>query len=286
MTIAAAKIPQEVFKDLMELLEHSPWLKHYYNPLIELWNFCDLSEQQKLLKELLFRFRFIDSFQLDEIGREVAKHISQKLGLKPINTKIAAISDNDKPDGSVAGIQFLKNKFSIHDNWKESNFISSITSAAHNAKNNDNIILFDDFIGSGKTINNKLSYFKLTLKERKIKLNSLRVVSFAAMDFGLKKIKEDSGLDAFSVIVLKKGITECNSPEEAEKKINLMIDLEKKLKPTMRGLKIRDHSLGYGRSETLFQISGYNCPNNLFPIFWWPLDKDLIRRDTLFNRAK
>lgn len=286
MSIAAAKIPPEAFSDLMDLLERSSWLKYYYNSLIELWNFCDLNDQQQLLKELFLRFSFIDSFQLDEIGKKIAKHICQDLDLKPINTKIVAIADSNKPDGSVAGVQFLKNKFSVHDNWKEQNFISSITSAAYDAKNNDNIILFDDFIGSGKTINDKLVYFRKTLAERKIRIKSLNVISFAAMSFGLIKIKEDSGLDVFTAIELKKGITEFNTPEEAEKKIKLMTDLEHKLKPTMKGLKLRDHHLGYGRSEALFQISGYNCPNNLFPIFWWPLDKDSIQRNTLFNRAR
>ncbi|WP_458773197.1 phosphoribosyltransferase-like protein [Aeromonas caviae] len=46
-----------------------------------------------------------------------------------------------------------------------------------------------------------------------------------------------------------------------------------------------DYSLGYDRSETLYCAINDNCPNNVFPIFWWPKLANGEQYETLFHRV-
>lgn len=288
MTIAAEKINQTAFEDIYELMEDHVWLRTTRSALLKLWNMCDEREQQKLLKDLFGRFTFIDSSELKKISRLVVEKITKGWGFQPGNTYIAAIAEENEVDGSIGGIQYLKNKFHSFDGWKEDYFYSSIGVAANTIRTNDNLILFDDFIGSGKTLVNKITYLQKTLRERKIKLNSLKVVAFAGMQHGISEISNTfrNDLEVYSVILLKKGISDYEKQSEIEVKKELMIKLEKKLGEKFKKLKLKDHHLGYKMSETLFQIDDYNCPNNLFPVFWWPIMADNTRNETLFNRIR
>ena len=52
--------------------------------------------------------------------------------------------------------------------------------------------------------------------------------------------------------------------------------------------KISDNnmpSLGYGEIEALYKRENGNTPNNVFPIFWWPRDKNELKRSTIMTRV-
>jgi hypothetical protein len=285
MNIAAEKINEAAFNDIYGMLEQYSWLKYYLNGLIELWNMCDEKEQQELIKELLSRFVFIEGRQLSTIANDIVKKIDEwKFDVS--RTYIAAIADKNEVDGSIAGLQFMKNKFDSTKGWNESRFYPSITKAANEIRNNDNLILFDDFLGSGKTIIKKIFYLRQCLDQRSISLNTLKVVVYAGMEFGVNKVISECNIEVYCHTVLKRGITDFESESSIEVKKLLMKSLESKLSKKFKGLKLQDHSLGYKESETLFQIQDYNCPNNLFPIFWWPTLQGQIARKTLFQRIR
>lgn len=285
MSIAAIKIDETAFTDIFELLNKNEWLKQYTDPLMELWNLCDSRQQQILIKDLFQRFTFIDGYKLESLSKKLVEKVGE-WGFNPPNTLIAAIANKDEVDGSIAGLQFIKNKFDSTKGWKESYFYSSITKAANEVRNNDNLVLFDDFIGSGKTLEKKLVYLKKTLAERKIQLNELKIIAYAGMFFGIQHIKDACEVEVYCPIQLKKGITGFEDESSIENKKLLMRNLEGKLNPKFKKLKLIDHSLGYKESETLFQIHGYNCPNNVFPIFWWPTLSGNKTRKTLFQRIR
>ena len=43
--------------------------------------------------------------------------------------------------------------------------------------------------------------------------------------------------------------------------------------------------LGWGKAEALYSRHRGNCPNNVFPIFWWPASKGNILRKPIFPRT-
>lgn len=284
MSIAAKKINKDACHAIIDLIYSSPWLKKQSDALMDLWNLCNTGEQQSLLSELFDRFTFINSEQLEEIAKNIVKFISNK-DITSVNTYIIATADSGEVDGSTAGIQYLKNKFPSSKNWTTRNFYTSINDGIDCLQNKCSIILFDDFIGTGKTIIRKVNFVKEQIEKNKIKPQNLFVISFAAMEFGVVNIKENTGVDVYTPKLLKKGITDFESPDMVEYKKQLMLEIENNLSVKFKRLHLSDHNLGYLRSEALFQIQGYNCPNNVFPIFWWPKLNDGSYRETIFKRA-
>ncbi len=285
MSILAQKIDEDTFNDLYILMNKHRWLQISQKAVIELWNLCDVNDQRELLKELLNRFILLDSYELDEIGKKLYEKTIE-FSFPVDRTYFVAVADGIEVDGSVTGLDMIKNKFPASDGWKESNFISNIVSFSHDVLSNSNVILFDDFIGSGTKIGRKLKYFLEKMEERKIKIPQLKVFSFAAMELGVKHITDLYKVEVFSPIILKRGITDYNNETESNEKIKLMKSLEKKLSPKIKKLKLDIHSLGYKESEALFGIHGKNCPNNVFPIFWWPEDLYCRKRNTIFTRVR
>ena len=285
MSMLVETLDPVTLTDIYEVIEKYQWLKKSSSKLAELWELCDERSQQLLIKELLSNFKYVDTYELEETCLLIVNHI-ECLDFKSSNTIICAISDTDEVDGSHSGLQFMKNKFSSHDGWSSRNLFPTIVKAAHELEDNQNIVLFDDFIGTGDTMIKKITYMQGVHDTRGIKSKSLAVVAFAGMKFGVENIKSAFDIDVYSPILLEKGITHYNETAIAKQKIQLMKALESKFQKKFKKLKLEEHSLGYKGSETLFQIQGYNCPNNLFPIFWWPTMKGGKPRLTIFNRLR
>jgi len=285
MNIAAPKVDEDAFNELFQLVNTNLWLKNYQSALIDLWNLCDVIEQRALLSELINRFTIISSYEMANICRTIVKQ-TEKWGVVVGRTFFVAIADPDELDGSTAGLNILKNKFDPTIGWKESHFIPNLAKAAYEVNSNSDIVLFDDFIGTGKKFSRKANWFMNKISERGIKLSSLRVCTFAAMEFGIENFTNETKLEVFTPMPLKKGISDHNNQEVANQKKLLMQQLENKLSPKFKKLRLSDHSLGYNGSESLFNIHEFNCPNNVFPIFWWPMLSNNISRKTVFSRAR
>lgn len=103
------------------------------------------------------------------------------------------------------------------------------------------------------------------------------------MEFALDKI-EKLAISFYSPLILKKGITDFVKSRDGKLHFEHMTNIESKLQPFYKGEAMP--SLGYGGSESLFAIEGINVPNNVFPVFWWPVLKGEIERNTIFKRIR
>jgi hypothetical protein len=279
---ATQPIPHQVFKQLMKLTLMHRWLEKESQALTDLWNLCDIQSEQDLLFDLLSRFKYLDSSHLKEFGEEIATHIVTNWSLGPDDTKIVAVSDKKNADGSLMFIQSLKNKFDSFG-WTEENFIKDIGEGARIAKKDSIVILADDFIGTGKTIQRRYDWYLNKLNERKVTGVNIKVVALAALNTS-KVILNNLGIDYFIPLWLNKGISDHYKGNSLHKAVNDMLYLESLLEENFMGLKLP--SFGFEKSEALFNIESFNIPNNVFPIFWWPVLKGSKRRNTLFKRIR
>jgi hypothetical protein len=120
-------------------------------------------------------------------------------------------------------------------------------------KEDEYILLVDDYIGSGETLFScikKIESINTDLKDKII------VASIAIQHDTIAKIKQP----LHYVDAVKKGISDCYNSPEKEKHIQTMIQLETKL------ISGRNFSLGYEQSEGL--VTMMRTPDNTFPIFW------------------
>ncbi|MDN2699154.1 hypothetical protein O0882_22825 [Janthinobacterium sp. SUN073] len=276
-------MPQDVLQDMFDLIDIQPWIKNHSGELTDLWNICDTREEQLLLKTLISDFCMFD--QQKEIL--ACKKIDEKIqswGLSYKNTWIVATANAGEVDGSTAGLQKLKNKIHPTDDW-HLRTIGNIPAAVAKIKDGDTIVLFDDFIGSGKTMVRKKNWLNSLLEKEKIKEVKYYFLAFSGMKFGIDHIRLNTGCEVYSHISLQKAITEKYDVLEASHMTTTMRTIEAKLGVTYKRKKIAEYSLGYEESEALYCVQNDNCPNNVFPILWWPLLKDGTRLRTLLTRA-
>lgn len=267
------------FAKLTKLNLEFEWLTYKPEALYELWCLSDNNEQQNLIEHLIKNFSFIDGRKLYEASKTLSSQIESVWNLKPNNTFLIATSGDAKPDGSQSIIQNLKNKFSV--NWKESNFYSSLPVGANEILGNSNIVLVDDFIGTGDTISRKLKYLQSTIEKRDLQNITIQIISLAAMAFS-KNVLDELGVEYYSVHWLQKGINELIEVDKRESATQSMEQLETKLQNCYHGRRLPN--FGYKRSEALYALGDNNIPNNVFPIFWWPFYKGELERKTLFRR--
>ena len=257
-------LSRDEFFRLKGIHDVNPWLA-YENVLglYELWDLTTNEVQKELVEFLISHFNYIDSDILREACKDLVYHIENIWNLSPSNTLITAICDNAEPDGSQYILQAMKNKFS--SKWG-SCLYNSITTTAHKVKSHSNLVIIDDFIGTGSKVSRKVKYVKKVFSSNNITDIRIYVCTIAAMKFSEKQFMH-SVEDLYSHIWLLKGISEMAPEDKKERYISEMLSLESKL--SWKDKQHNLYSLGYKQSETLFSIESTNVPNNVFPIFWW-----------------
>ncbi|PLK44357.1 phosphoribosyltransferase [Emticicia sp. TH156] len=272
----------DMFKYLYDIYFDVDWLKDDKDSaFVELWNLTDNDIQKDLIEFLIKKFVVINDELLGTVADGIVEQIISTWSLEATNTKLFAVCEDNTPDGSQALLQFLKNKFKYP--WVAGNFFNNLNAVEDNITDDVNIILIDDFIGTGKTIEYK---YKTVLE--KVRLSGcqnvkVRVATIGKMEFSNEKLSQ-AGIDNYSYYNFKKGISELWNGDNIDTVIAAMEDLERKLKSKSQGRKLSKHRFGYERSEAYFCWGQFNVPNNVFPIFWWPELKNGFRRKTLFSR--
>ena len=145
------------------------------------------------------------------------------------------------------------------------------------------IVLIDEFIGTGKTVLNRMNLINQNLKQSKKKISKIQFIvrTFAATEQGLSVLKS-FGVDAKCILTIKKGISDFYKPKDVIKNLELMKNIESSLADSYFDVNLP--SLGYGQCEALYYREEGNIPNNVFPIFWWPCYKNNIDRVPMFTR--
>lgn len=127
----------------------------------------------------------------------------------------------------------------------------------------DFLILVDDYIGSGKTLNKALSEVN-----KNATINDKYGILTMAIQEEAKNYLDNNGIINYSSLILRKGISDNFISPDLEKKIELMRKIENKIP------KVSKYRLGYEKSEALITLM--RTPNNTFPIFW----KGIIHKGT------
>ena len=271
-------LPEWDFKSIFKLGLQYDWLITCDEGFMELWNSTDGDVNQKrLILYLVHKFLYVDSKKADAYCSMIAHQITKEWGLQSTNTTITAACDNANPDGSQLMVQKLKNRFPFH--WREFDFSNSLPEAVRNMINsNDNLVICDDFVGTGLTIGRKIDYALKIISERHLENVHIHIVSFAAMQFS----KNSIAYPFYSCEWLLKGISENLTGNNLLIATKLMEEMESILNPKIGRQYLP--KFGYKRSESLYNYENDNIPNNVFPIFWWKKYKDNKFRVPMFRK--
>ncbi|SMY36059.1 phosphoribosyltransferase-like protein [Photobacterium andalusiense] len=285
-SIANQVIDREAFYDIIDITDKHQWAKERYDELMNLWDLCYSRDERSLLKELIDDFFVLDKKEERFVSDEINKYFKKK-NLKSDKTFIVSVCDVGKNDGSLSGLKILSQKITPTNEWKDS-YINHISELKGKLNNCSNIVIFDDFIGSGNKIIKKYDWLAKVISNENLNIEKFNIfiVSFTAMKFGIKIIKENLNVEVYCPKELDKGISEKNSIIDRYFKIKLMLKIEKKLSDTYDNRPLSKYSLGYGKSESLYYWENISCPNNVFPIFWWERLKSNEMHKTLLMRVR
>lgn len=280
---SSKKFSSEEIKVWTDLHIAQPWLENKQPEFESLMGLCKSFDEQNLIMNLLYNFTYLRSSELVECLDNISKNIIEVWGLTPKNTLVIAPDNTDYADSSKAVLQQLKSRINRFveegdDHWHTSNFLTSMDSLVSKLNDNiKNIILIDEFVGTGNQMTDNVMLLNEKLEEYEGNKPLIRICVVASMEDGSKKIKELTK-DYFYSTSVKKGISDYYSGEELDRAKALMIRLESELKDGYP-------SLGYSNSEALYGMEGGNTPNNVFPVFWWRDLKNGKKRLTILDRT-
>lgn len=232
------------------------------------------SEQIELILELTERYRWFSLNEYHSQLRILLKELytnflldTNKVFLFPIikpkdelNTKsghaVMYMLDSIKPSlNEYSNIEFVK-----------LNGFEDLEPEKFNLKEDEVLLLVDDFIGSGGTLNSTLQ----ELEKNESINDKFVILSVMIQSDTLGKLNE-SGIKTVIGESTLKGISNFYDGEDLVQKSSIMSEIERLIP------KVKNYRFGFENSEALVTMA--KTPNNTFPIFW----KDFQKKGKLYK---
>lgn len=263
----------EVVNALAEVSASCPWTEDRATRFDALLSRLKNDSEKLLFFKLLGRSYYFDGRQTNLAAGAIAHQIEAEWKLNPDETCLIARDLDEKSSSADAAIQALRTQLN-DDLWPGGQNI--LNSLKYAAESNEwkNIVLIDDYIGSGKKINKKISYIRSIQPFPK----NIYICTFASQNILPYNIPNDCTF--FCYKKLEKGISGTETEEQELSDLNTISDISTRF----HKLK-KPYHYGFEKTEALFLPENLNCPNNVFGIFWHKAYNSKYDKP-LFPRAK
>lgn len=267
-----------------ELALALPWIGRYRRRVDSLLSLLEEAEQARalygpaLIAKLLARFTFLSVDQYEQLLLDMATFIDETFDL---NTTVLCATTADRQKDSAQRVLYdLVSTLAGLGRYKVRSLNRYDAAAKENSCNT--VLLVDEFIGSGRSFAGRARNLRRLFTQKSLPAPAIHGFALAGMTHGLRVIEKE--FESLHVCVaLQKGIQDHSDPSMRGADYSVMSDIETLLTPVYEDVTMP--SLGYAASEALYALHGGSCPNNVFPVFWWPQRVGLIERRPLFPRA-
>ncbi len=242
---------------------------------------CSHWEQQQLICALLNRFDYLPAKRLSKHLNKMVAQIIKVWALPEDRTQIVAMTHDHRADSAQLILQALK-PLLVRDGWGNAKLVNRCDKAREFIKDRPIVVLVDEFAGTGETVCGRLQTIRRSCADKKVLSFEIKVCLVACMEEGKNRI-ERQGVEVYAPLVQKKGISDHYIGNELDQARDNMLQLESLLMQIVKGKSLP--SFGYGEAEALYGAELGNVPNNVFPLFWWPLLRDGRQRNALFMRS-
>lgn len=237
------------------------------------------NEGMNFLNTLIERLVFLTSDDFDCHIYEMAEYIHDSFDL---STTIicAATADHEKDSGQKV-LYDLCSALGVLGHTK----IHSVNRYDHVQKAKiipTDVVLIDEFIGTGRSFLGRSRTMRRQFEASKKHIPKIHGLAIVGMSDGLRGIAH--GFETLGVCKsLLKGIQAMSSDHTKSEEYALMSLFEDHLLDNIAGYELP--RLGDGACEALYSRNLGNCPNSVFPFFWWPKDSAGNFRNPLFARV-
>ncbi|MFK7049060.1 phosphoribosyltransferase [Flavobacterium davisii] len=254
--------------ELDKIFEEKKWKeKENYEKVLEaLSNFSDIifekDEEYDLFLELLREFHWISLNDYYNSCKKLLTEIindldssNQNIYIFPIITK----NQNSKIKSGYLVAYLIKSLIASIENihtYRFEDVNNFVDIGKIKFKKNDVLLLVDDFIGSGETLEECIQDVK--------KANKNIGDKFKILTIAIKKdtyVKLSKKYNIYKKLEILKGISDYNTGDDINEKKLIMRNIENRIFSS-----IDDYSLGFKESESLITL--LRTPDNTFPIFW------------------
>lgn len=278
---------KEVLEAMIQLSKEFPWLLSRSEQFIELYaSFCKNNAEKNLIVELIKRFYFLEDVEFSNSIKYLVEDIVTTPNLVDSETMIVSMTADESSDSGQFVLYFMKPFFEMHG-WRKHITVNAFgkTYKTYNKYKDKrlikNIVIIDEFIGSGKTAFDRYKSIKINFDNSNIPIN-FYIKTVATTNKGLTFLLKND-LNVAAQIVLPRGITDFDTEKTRHANLKRMYKLEESLSKFYEKRSLP--RMGYGQCEALYSRENGNTPNNVFPIFWWPFKSNGQCRKTLFIRA-
>jgi hypothetical protein len=276
------KLDKDLVNALTSLYIDHTWLADRSDEVIELFDFCKDGSEQELLIQLLKLFEFITPERYQECLNSICEKITARWGLKESETMLVSLSANEEADSGQLILYDLRTTLSHRHGWLQTKTVNTFGKAQKFAHTRPNVVLVDEFLGTGRSLVGRITEIRKQFNNKGIQTFNIYACIVAGMSFGLEKVKLETGIDPFSVKVCRKGISDLLPDDKRAEGRTLMTAMEDRLAQQYCGVALP--RFGDGNGEALYGRQSGNCPNTVFPLFWWPRTSDEKVRKTLLSR--
>lgn len=271
---------RELYSKLFKLAFKQTWLAEYQQEVDSLFDECDTDEQVELVSDLLYRFTYLGVDEEEAAISQIAESVIG-LGFPASTIQIVSMSADDDADSGQAVLYALKSQFA-RKRFDDVKLVNTFGKAQRYVLDRPNVVLVDEFVGTGRTLKGRLAALIRDFQNNKgVTDAKFFVYAYAGMRQALESVQAEGLCDVVKFLwVLDRGISDART--DAAPALVAMNALEQKLLPNCHGIDMP--KLGDGGCEALYGRRGGNCPNSVFPVFWWPMNSGRAQRAPLLVR--
>lgn len=275
---------KERFNLMLNIIRSQPWLGDKTDELEHvLFSECQCNTSRQLVSEIIDRFLYINREDNYKLIDSLANEIISKYSDRESSTLITAMGTGSATDSSQLVAYTLK-PIMEKKKWRRHAIINDFGAVYKQYKKtkHNHIVLIDEFVGSGQTVLGRVESIHTQLKNAGVQDYSIAVKVLVSTEFGLGNVTA-AGIDMTAQRLVKKGIDDYYSSEDAAQHRDLMKFVERNLSAEYEGRAMP--SLGYNEAQATYYREDGNTPNSVFPIFWWAFNCDGEDRHVLMTRA-
>lgn len=185
------------FKLLFHLQKEQPWIAKHVDALTTLlFNDCKNDEQHELILNLLGNFEYLSNDKFHALLENLAENIVTDPILNELDTQVVAMAANSAADSSQYVLYGLKPIFEKLGwvNYKHVNSFGSSYKTYKRSVEHKNIVLIDEFVGSGSTLVKRVEAIKKTFSSNGVDDFSVRARVLVATSMGIDYARSE-GID-------------------------------------------------------------------------------------------
>ena len=275
--------------ELSKIIAQHPWLSDKSKEIRNLlFSECETDEHRHLITALISELVHVDMHSYKELIKSVAENI-KNTHLMPSTTLIVSMTGDRSADSGQHVLYELK-YFLRYYKWTGYTAVNKYNEShkifKDNGQQDTDLILVDNFIGSGRTVQTRINWVQETFTTKNYKTPNISVKVALCTKSGFDFLKSQ-GVDVYASKIINDKLIENLFSSNKDHYIEMMQYLESKLLTvykTKKNITKLLPSLGYGKAQVALSIETMNTPNNVFPIFWWQYANNAEEREVLLLR--